>query len=432
MIKSSNIIYLGKAQPEGGSGGGGGSATIQPLSITPSTTQQTISATSNVDGYAPITVAAVTNSIDENITSTNIINGVTILGVTGSATELNGTTLNVTPTTSIQTITPTSPNNGFTEVNVSAVTSSIDANIVAGNIKNGIDILGVTGTLSSGEKYGATIDMFIGDVTAQGVLNQKYYPQTINLVFDGVKRINKDSICFTHMPNNFNVEFPDLEELGQEALFKTFAESKIKNAVFTKLTTIDQYYSLNSAFYYSSIESVSFPELTSINASSGYSCERMCESNINFLTYKLTSVSFPKLATISGERACGSMFQNQKLLTVFPFNKVETITGNNAMSYAMQYCSNTEINFEELTTINGNTAFAAFNYGNTALTKVYFPKLNSITGTDVFGSTYNGMLYNCTNCTEIHFKSDMQPTISALTGYSNKWGATNATIYFDL
>lgn len=430
MLKLIEGFYLGKAEPE--SGGGGSAPVIEELNVTPTTSAQVITAPSGTDGYNPVNVSAVTSSIDENIISANIINGVTILGVTGSATELNGTTLSITPTTSAQTITPTSPNNGFTEIDVAAVTSSIDANIIAGNIKNGIEILGVTGTLSSGEKYGATIDMFIGDVTEQGVLNQKYYPQTINLVFDGVKRINKDSICFTRMPNNFNVEFPDLEELGQEALFKTFAESKIKNAVFTKLTTVDQYYSLNSAFYHSSIESVSFPELVTINDSSGFSCERMCESDISFLLGKLTSVSFPKLATISGQRACGSMLQYQKLLTTFPFNKVETITGTNAMSYAMQYCSNTEINFEELTTINGNTALAAFNYGNTALTKVYFPKLNSISGTDVFGASYSGMLYNCTNCTEIHFKSDMQSTISAITGYANKWGATNATIYFDL
>lgn len=150
MIKSGNIIYLGKAQPEGGSSGG--SATIESLTVTPTTSQQTIIA-SGVDGYAPITVNAVTNSIDENITSVNIVNGVTILGVTGSATELNGTTLNVTPTTSAQTIIPTSPNNGFTEVDVSAVTSSIDANITAGNIKKDVQILGVTGTFegSSGE-----------------------------------------------------------------------------------------------------------------------------------------------------------------------------------------------------------------------------------------------------------------------------------------
>lgn len=69
---------------------------------------------------------------------------------TGGGGSANLTTLNVTPSTSSQQITPTSPIDGYDEVNVAAVTSSIDANIVAGNIKNGISILGVTGTYGGG------------------------------------------------------------------------------------------------------------------------------------------------------------------------------------------------------------------------------------------------------------------------------------------
>ena len=54
--------------------------------------------------------------------------------------------LNVTPTTSAQQITAPQGTDGYSPVNVSAVTSSIDANITAGNIKNGVTILGVTGS----------------------------------------------------------------------------------------------------------------------------------------------------------------------------------------------------------------------------------------------------------------------------------------------
>ena len=63
---------------------------------------------------------------------------------------LNGETVSITPSTSAQTITPSSGHNGITEVNVAAVTSSIDSNIQAGNIKKDISILGVTGTLNEG------------------------------------------------------------------------------------------------------------------------------------------------------------------------------------------------------------------------------------------------------------------------------------------
>lgn len=54
----------------------------------------------------------------------------------------------VTPTTSKQTITADEGKDGLGTVTVSAVTAAIDANIVAGNIKDGVTILGVTGTYS--------------------------------------------------------------------------------------------------------------------------------------------------------------------------------------------------------------------------------------------------------------------------------------------
>ena len=120
---------------------------IDSLSITPTTSQQTITAPSGTDGYSPITVSAVDDTIDSNITSGNIKSGVTILGVNGSVVELDGEQINITPTTSQQIITPTSPKNAITQATVSAVTSSIDANITAGNIKKDVTILGVTGNV---------------------------------------------------------------------------------------------------------------------------------------------------------------------------------------------------------------------------------------------------------------------------------------------
>lgn len=147
--------------------------------VTPSTSQQTITPTSPKNGITQVTVNAVDNTIDQNITSGNIKSGVSILGVSGSVVELQGETKtvksttisqtvlpsngkngiteitvspidletkSVTPSTSAQTINPTSGKDGISQINVSAVTSSIDANITAGNIKKDVEILGVTGT----------------------------------------------------------------------------------------------------------------------------------------------------------------------------------------------------------------------------------------------------------------------------------------------
>ena len=82
------------------------------------------------------------------LTTDKIKQGETILGVAGSVVELNGDTETVTPTTSQQIITPTSPKNGLTQVTVNAVTSAIDSNIKTENIKRGVTILGISGKSS--------------------------------------------------------------------------------------------------------------------------------------------------------------------------------------------------------------------------------------------------------------------------------------------
>lgn len=119
---------------------------IEAKSITPTTSEQTITASGSVDGFSPLTVAAVTSAIDTNISAGNIKSGVSILGVDGSVVELSGETAEITATTSEQTIEPSEGKNGFTSITVNPVTAAIDANIVAENIKSGVTILGVEGT----------------------------------------------------------------------------------------------------------------------------------------------------------------------------------------------------------------------------------------------------------------------------------------------
>ena len=74
--------------------------------------------------------------------------GYTGLGeVTVDVPTINNTTVNITPTRSLQTFIPESPYTGYNRVRVYGVTKSIDENIQSNNIKEGVSILGVTGTL---------------------------------------------------------------------------------------------------------------------------------------------------------------------------------------------------------------------------------------------------------------------------------------------
>lgn len=74
----------------------------------------------------------------------------------GSIVELKGETKTVTPTTSQQTINPSSGKNGITQITVNPVTSSIDANIVSVNIRKDVVILGVTGSYEGSGGGGVT------------------------------------------------------------------------------------------------------------------------------------------------------------------------------------------------------------------------------------------------------------------------------------
>ncbi|MBO7712560.1 MAG: hypothetical protein J6S85_03270 [Methanobrevibacter sp.] len=139
---------------------------LQAKTVNPTTSQQTVSPDQGKDGLSSVTVNAVTNAIDANIQAGNIKNGVSILGVTGNYNpQPNLQSKSVNPTTSAQTVSPDSGYDGLSQVSVAAVTSAIDANITARNIKNGVSILGVTGTVD--EANFEPNKEYLGEVTGK-------------------------------------------------------------------------------------------------------------------------------------------------------------------------------------------------------------------------------------------------------------------------
>ena len=151
------IINLSKIDFGGVAKSGGGNAKPEEVfDVQPTTSDQTITP-SEGSVFSGGTVRAVTSAIDNNIAAGNIKEGVTILGVGGTLKEEKPEEVfDVQPTTSEQTITPTE-GSVFSGGTVHAVTSSIDSNIQPENIKEGVSILGVAGTLSEGITPAGTI-----------------------------------------------------------------------------------------------------------------------------------------------------------------------------------------------------------------------------------------------------------------------------------
>ena len=148
----------------------------------------------------------------------------------------------------------------------------------------------------------------------------------------------------------------------------------------------------------------------------------------------IKSASFPDLEEIDGiQEALGGTFQ-YSLIETLDMGNVVTITGTNSCNLMCQYCTKLHtVIFTKLTTIDGFLCFNGAFRGCTALTAMYFPSLTTITNVNVMGTGSASYTFrNCTALTEIHFRADAQAVIESLTAYSNKFGATNCTIYFDL
>lgn len=168
---------------------GSGVTKKSAATYTPGTSNQSIASGQYLSG-------AQTIKGDSNLIASNIKKGVTIFNVTGSYNEATGgPTLQskaVSPSESTQTVSPDSGYDGLSKVTVNAISSTYigsdvtkksaatyipkttdqsiasgqylsgtqtikgDANLVAGNIKSGVSIFGVTGTYAGGGSSGGS------------------------------------------------------------------------------------------------------------------------------------------------------------------------------------------------------------------------------------------------------------------------------------
>ncbi len=264
---------------------------------------------------------------------------------------------------------------------------------------------GKVGIGELGKKYGATINNFLGDVNANGVLQ---IPTTnTDLVFNGVKDLAQNALCdeFSCIQStNANkqkirsVSFPDLVAISGHSGLKGFAtyQTNLTSVSFPKLQTISGEYALTQAFRATGVTSVSFPELENITSNNS-ACEN-CFGNCQ----NLTAISFPKL----------KILKNQSLSSAFGSCNIQTAT------------------FPALYDLSGYKPLAScFSY-NTALTSVSFPALKS-TSFGSYTNQFNNMLSGVTGCT-VHFPSNLQSVIGSWADVTNGFGGTNTTVLFDL
>lgn len=148
-------------------------------------------------------------------------------------------------------------------------------------------------------------------------------------------------------------------------------------------------------------------------------------------------------------------FESMDCFTSIEFTNLTTL-GEGALNLTFDVCSNNliSVSFPSLTTVNHASFVQTFRYCR-ALLSVSFPVLQTISGSYTFNNTFihcdsltsisfpaltsisgwafsSDVFINCDNLTEIHFKSSIQTMVEQMVYYSTKFGASNATIYFDL
>ena len=132
--------------------------TLQAKSVDPSVDEQFVFPDSEYGGLSSVTVTGVTNSIDKNIIPGNIRKGKVILGVEGDMEpDKPDQSKTIKPTKEEQEV---HADRGYEllSVTVEGVTSDVDENIQADNIRYGVEILGVVGSMEQKEDLDAELN----------------------------------------------------------------------------------------------------------------------------------------------------------------------------------------------------------------------------------------------------------------------------------
>ena len=131
----------------------------------------------------------------------------------------------VTPTREEQILTPDSDYTGLNQVKVTSVTKEIDSNIVADNIKNGVDILGVTGNFVGGKyaprhisfygaRYFTELDYEISNLDTSAISNFSY-------MFNAAQELLSVPLFDTSNGTNFSYMFNACTSLTTIPLLNT-------------------------------------------------------------------------------------------------------------------------------------------------------------------------------------------------------------------
>ena len=299
--------------------GGGSTPVISTLDATPTTSQQTIVAPSGTDGYSPVIISAVTSAIDSNIQAANIKSGVTILGTQGTYTG-SSSTLTTKTITANGTYNASSDNaDGYSSVIVS-VQPSGTTTITANGTYDVADYASAIVSVSGGsDPIG---ELFQGQVNADGSYTMPYdLSWTGDIYFNGIKTL--DNYSSTKGGAFASYLYHQANQTGR--LKCRLITGKV---YFPDLEEVNMSYCFNSFLNgQTNVTEVHFPKLYRIQGSSSfaYAFQGMGSNKLHLYfnafnsTYASSNVSAMGTSMLSG--TTGATLH-------FPSNLSGTITSN--------------------------------------------------------------------------------------------------------
>ena len=219
-----------------------------------------------------------------------------------------------------------------------------------------------------------------------------------------------------------NFSFPDLKNVNANyALSYTFADRQfdVDNAKvinpFPKLENVKSTQAMSYMFRYSKVNKNSvfnFPKLKTLgDSNSSYVCQYMFQYTSGLWKY----CWFPALETIG--------FNGATAYGIFSNAFVAGSEGTNPNTYQLCMPSLKHMTCSSTST---TATYGQFN-ACSLLRKVWMPQLQDVTGVP----NQKNMFNSCGSIDEIHFGIAHEAYIKSLSGYATKFGASNATIYFD-
>lgn len=318
--------------------GGEAEPILQSKTVTPTTSQQIISADAGYDGLNTVTINAVTSAIDSDITAANIKSGVNILGVTGTYNNQKPEqTKSVTITSNgTQSITPDS-GKVLTSVNVTTNVPIPDGYIQP---SGSIDI-SENGSYDVTQYSNVNVDV-AGSGGSDTTVEDGLIGQTLSGVYSN-DRVTKIGFGAFYACGLTSGDFPNATSVLGYAFYDN---GNCKTLNLPKVTSCNNY-----SFYKIGVTDLYLPELTNMGGAYAFGGAGSGKT-----------ITLPKLTTV-----VSNGFRQNSTVTKLDFGAVTSIAAN--AFFNMYALTTLIIRTSSVCTLAATSALT----GCSALTGIYVP-----------------------------------------------------------